>query len=129
MIKKGILALMALLMVTLSAQAQRGQRNATPEQRAKHMEKMVADLGLDETTAASYKTIEENFYNKTQEIRKEDTDRKAKREKLKTLRAEMDEQVKEIFTDEQYEKYQELRKKRRKRGRGGEGRKKKEDGR
>ncbi|MCH2084458.1 MAG: hypothetical protein MK226_18845 [Saprospiraceae bacterium] len=121
MLKKEFLALAAFLMLTISAQAQEvPQIETNPsdlEKRVERVDKLAANLGLDEPTTATFKEIYAGMEAKTKEIRNQDIDRREKRAQLKTLREETDEQMKEILTEEQFAKYEEMRKKRRQRQR------------
>ena len=109
-----MIALFALLFVALSVQAQRGVRKApSPKQQAEHLNKLVADLDLDEETATAFKAIVEQQGEKVKEIREADGDRMEKREQMKELRASTDEQIEELLTDEQFEKYKKIMKKNR----------------
>jgi Spy/CpxP family protein refolding chaperone len=132
MLKKGILALAAFVMLAFTAQAQdgpqKGRKGPNPEKRAERMDKLVADLGLDEATAASFKEIHADLEEKAKEIRNLDIDRKEKRAQLDALRTAADEQVKEILTEEQFAQYEKTKKKhqkrqkRRRKGKSDEGR-------
>ncbi|MGC4102247.1 hypothetical protein [Ferruginibacter sp.] len=96
---------MAQLKATAKAKGQ--------QQYAARMDKMKTRLNLTDKQVAQLKTQRETMIAKLKAIKENDSmDRTAKKEKLASLRAEMKESNKKIFTDEQLKKMEEMRKER-----------------
>jgi periplasmic protein CpxP/Spy len=124
-----ILALAALFLIGFAnAQAQRGDWNASPEDRAeKQTATMKEKLSLSEKQAEKVKAINLKYANKMKETRDANTegDWTAMRETMGKIRQEQDAELKTVLTTEQFEtwnKYQEEQRSQRGQ-RGGEGKK------
>jgi len=115
----GIFLIMLIGSVSVFAQdrgnGRRGQRDMDP---AKHWEKTVEDLKLDEAQAAEFKKINDEFAQKMKanmEANKEDREAmKAKweeqRGKMLAMQNERNEELKKVLSDEQYQKFLEKQK-------------------
>lgn len=77
----------------------------------KRFEKMKTDLGLTEEQSGKIKKINEDFHSKLSAIKNnESLDRTKKAEQLKALKAQHEEQFKNVLTAEQQEKMKSLKK-------------------
>lgn len=94
-----------------------------PNKKAIDPEQLVAQLGLDEETEEKFLTIWEGSATKLKTIREESKDDKfAMRDKMKALREERQNGLKEILTKEQLAKLKQLTNRRMGKGRrGGKG--------
>ena len=91
------------------------QRNQAIEKRkemqAKRSEKMKKDLALTDDQSAKLKTLNENYKNQFESIRKDESmDRTAKQEKFKALHLQQKEELKSVLTPEQIQKMNEMKK-------------------
>ncbi len=118
MMKKLFYTLVAVLFVSQFSYAQRGQgqqrQRMTPEQR---VERMVEELGLDETQKEAILEIENDFGEKTANFREtiREADEGERRDLMQSMRAIMDEKnakIREVLTEEQQEQFDEMLKKR-----------------
>ena len=102
------------LILFLSSTVLIAQENRTAKRGAdmKAMqERMISELKLDEKKAAEYQKISDEFRSKMQSEReKMGGDRQAMFEKMKTLRAERDEKLKAVLSEEQFKQLQEKEK-------------------
>lgn len=102
------------LILFLSSTVLFAQENRTAKRSAdmKAMqERMISELKLDEKQAAEYQKISDEFRSKMQSEReKMGGDRQAMFEKMKTLRAERDEKLKAVLSEEQFKQLQEKEK-------------------
>ena len=102
------------LILFLSSTVLIAQENRTAKRGAdmKAMqERMISELKLDEKLAAEYQKISDEFRSKMQSEReKMGGDRQAMFEKMKTLRAERDEKLKAVLSEEQFKQLQEKEK-------------------
>lgn len=120
-----LLAATLFVVTTTSLLAQRGQGNRNPEAMAERQTKyMVKELDLNDEQTTQVQEINLAFAKKLQEARKE---LKGDREAMQELRAELDtardEELKAIFTEEQFATYQELKASRGKGKKGKKGKK------
>lgn len=122
------LTLASLFFIAFSTvQAQRGNWNADPEQRAEQeTATMKEQLSLSEKQAAKVKTINLKYANKMKEAREANSDQDwaAIRETMGNIRQEQAEELKTVLTKEQSEKwaaYQEEQRSQRKQKGGKEG--------
>lgn len=83
------------------------------------VEQLKKDLDLKDDQVSKVKAVLEERQKKMQELRGE-TDREARREKMRSIMEESNKQMKKILTDEQYKKYEEMRSQRGKQKEGGE---------
>lgn len=108
-----ILALTFLLCAAfLNAEAQRGDWNSDPEQRAEQQTaRMKEQLSLSDKQAEKVKAINLKYANKMKETRDANTgdDWQAMRETIMKLRQEQDEELKGVLTTEQFENWQKIR--------------------
>lgn len=79
---------------------ERGDRDG----REKHIERMIADLGLNEAQAKDFKAVWEEM-----KPGKKEKCAKPSHEEMEKKREEMDRKIKKILTDEQYKKFQEMK--------------------
>lgn len=102
------------LILFLSSTVLIAQENRTAKRGAdmKAMqERMISELKLDEKQAAEYQKISDEFRSNMQSEReKMGGDRQAMFEKMKTLRAERDEKLKAVLSEEQFKQLQEKEK-------------------
>jgi len=109
-------ALVACSIATAQDAAKKGRRGFGAGQ---GLEQMKKDLNLTDDQATKVKAVMEERQKKMQELRGE-TDREARREKMRSIMEESNKQMKKILTDEQYKKYEEMRPQRGKQKDGGE---------
>ncbi|MCB0521520.1 MAG: DUF4890 domain-containing protein [Lewinellaceae bacterium] len=106
-------ALTLLLTATFNfAQAQRGDRNADPVQRAeKQTMTMKEKLSLSEKQTEKVREINLKYANKMKETRaaNQDGDRSAMRETMTKLRQDQDAELKGVMTSEQFEIWTKMR--------------------
>lgn len=99
------------LILFLSSTVLIAQENRTAKRGADMQERMISELKLDEKQAAEYQKISDEFRSKMQSEReKMGGDRQAIFEKMKTLRAERDEKLKAVLSEEQFKQLQEKEK-------------------
>lgn len=90
------------------AQGQRGPM-MSPEQRKAQMEKLAADLEMNDEQKASYFKLEDEFSAKMQALRTENQgDFSAMREGMTQLRQERQDGIMALLNDEQKVKYEEI---------------------
>jgi hypothetical protein len=92
-------------------QAQQGQRGQvmSPEQRKAQMEKLAADLEMDEEQKAGYFKLEEEFTAKTQALRAENQgDFSAMRGSMMQLRQERQDAIMALLNEEQQARYEKI---------------------
>lgn len=110
--KKVIGLFLVILISTATVFAQGGNRPGKKGDPSKRCERMVEDLKLDDKQAAEFRKIEADFRDQMKKEREAmEKDREKMREKMTAMRAERDEQMKKILTDEQYKQYLEKQKK------------------
>jgi protein CpxP len=117
--------LVACSIATAQDAAKKGRRGFGGGQGVEQMKK---DLNLTDAQVTKVKAVMEERHKKMQELRGE-TDREARREKMRGIMEESNKKMKEILTPEQYKKLEEMRPQRGKKKDGGErkkGRKKAE---
>ncbi len=101
-----------LIAGVISAQAQGGGRqfaNQTPDQRASRMTDMMSKQidGLNSGQVDKIKTINLSYMQSADSLRTDKTaDRKARRDKMKTLTDARDGQLKTVLTDKQFKQWQ-----------------------
>ncbi len=103
------LAVFALSVGSLMAQGQGGQRLSV-EDRVKAVHEKLSDLKLDTDKQAKTDSIFTNYYTSLQKQREEmmasgTPDREAMRDKMLKLNIDRDEQLKVVFTDDQFKKW------------------------
>lgn len=116
---------LCLVMVLSSASvfAQEGRRMDRKMNPAQRCERMITELKLNETQAAEFRKINEDFMKQAEKERREmNTFRDKQRDKMMTMEKEKDAQLKKILTDEQYKLYQDKKQSMRKKHRQGNGR-------
>lgn len=116
---------LCLVMVLSSASvfAQEGRRMDRKMDPAQRCERMITELKLNETQAAEFRRIHEEFMKAAEKEQKEmKTLRDQQREKMKTMQKEKDAELKKILTDEQYKLYLDKQQSMRKKHRQGHGR-------
>lgn len=104
-------------------QGQRGQM-MSPEQRKAQMEKMAADLDMNEEQKAGFFKLEDEFASKVKALRAENQgDPSAMRENMMKLRQERQDGIMALLNEEQKTKYEEIMANRQNmRGQGGQNR-------
>ncbi len=109
--KKVTLLTIAVFMglVWVMAQGQGGNR-LTPEERVKAVNEKLAPLNLDKEKLAKTDSVFTNYYKTLQKEREEmmasgNMDRDAMRQKMQKYGKERDDQLKQIFTEDQYKKW------------------------
>lgn len=116
---------LCLVMVLSSASlfAQDGRRADKKMDPAQRCERMISELKLNETQAADFRKIHEDFMKQAE---KERAEMKAfhdeQRKKMKVMETEKDAQLKKILTDEQYKLYLEKKQSKGKKHHAGHGR-------
>lgn len=100
----GLCLVMVLSSASLFAQdGRRGDKKMAPAQRC---ERMISELKLNDTQAAEFRKIHENFMKQAEKERAEmNAFRDKQREKMKVRETEMNVQLKKVLTDEQYKLY------------------------
>jgi len=114
--KKIGVILMSLLLITVVATAQPGQRSFNPEDMAKRQTEQIKEaVGLDEKQEKQVYDLNLETGKKMRALREENQGGgfEGMREKMTELRAEQDKKMKEILTEAQWEKYQKYQKERR----------------
>ena len=97
----GLFLILFLSSTVLIAQENRTARRGADMKAMQ--ERMISELKLDEKQAAEYQKISDEFRSKMQSEReKMGGDRQAMFEKMKTLRAERDEKLKAVLSEEQF---------------------------
>lgn len=96
-------------LVSVMAQGQGGNR-MTPEERVKALNEKLTPLNLDKDQLAKTDSVFTNYYTALKKERDEmmasgNMDRDAMREKMKKYGKERDDQLKQIFTEDQYKKW------------------------
>ncbi|HNU36857.1 MAG: hypothetical protein PHY27_12990 [Parabacteroides sp.] len=105
----GLFLILFLSSTVLIAQENRTARRGADMKAMQ--ERMISELKLDEKQAAEYQKISDEFRSKMQSEReKMGGDRQAMFEKMKTLRAERDEKLKAVLSEEQFKQLQEKEK-------------------
>ena len=108
-------ALLAILMVCLSAGCARAQsdadikklKNATPEQRAAFQTKMMHDkLKLDAGQTTKAQAINVRYAQKFQPIIKSSDSRFSKMKQAMALQKQKDQELQAVFTKDQFSQYQ-----------------------
>ncbi|MEM1323185.1 MAG: hypothetical protein AAGG75_23165 [Bacteroidota bacterium] len=90
---------------------QRGQERRGPQ--ASEQE-LLDKLQLSEQQAASFKVIKEKYRSEIEALRADRSgDRRAMKEKMDSIRDRENEELKEVFSDQQYQRYIEEQKKHR----------------
>ncbi len=117
------LAFAMLVISDTALQAQRGNWNQTPEERATQQSALMRD-SLALSDAQYEKVYELNLYyaRKMQELRNDaDGDRAAMREQFEALRQAQNDALRKVLTAEQFEKWQQIQQQRMNRRRPGDG--------
>ena len=105
----GLFLILFLSSTVLIAQENRTARRGADMKAMQ--ERMISELKLDEKQAAEYQKISDEFRSTMQSEReKMGGDRQAMFEKMKTLRAERDEKLKAVLSEEQFKQLQEKEK-------------------
>ena len=105
----GLFLILFLSSTVLIAQENRTARRGADMKAMQ--ERMISELKLDEKQADEYQKISDEFRSKMQSEReKMGGDRQAMFEKMKTLRAERDEKLKAVLSEEQFKQLQEKEK-------------------
>ena len=115
-LSKILTALAFFLAISLTANAQRGERkNHNPEKRAeKQTEEMVVELQLNDTQASKIKAINLDYAKKMHEVMEENKEaREAKKKIRDEINSQKTEELKAVLTAEQFKAYEALNKKRR----------------
>ena len=101
--KKQILSLAVALFIGSAVCMAQDNRGGRPDM-AQRIEKMVTELGLNETQAKDFKAVME-------EMRpgKSESGERPSREEMEKKRNEADAKIKKILTEEHYKKYQSMR--------------------
>jgi periplasmic protein CpxP/Spy len=114
--KKIGVILMSLLLITVVATAQPGQRSFNPEDMAKRQTEQIKEaVGLDAKQEKQVYDLNLETGKKMRALRDENQGGgfEGMREKMTELRAEQDKKMKEILTEAQWEKYQKYQEERR----------------
>jgi hypothetical protein len=95
--------------VSVMGQGQ-GANRLTPEERMKAVNEKLAPLNLDKDKLAKTDSVFANYYTGLRKERDDmkasgNMDRDAMREKMQKYSKERDEQLKQIFTEDQYKKW------------------------
>ena len=105
-----LLALFALTLGANNASAEGGLMNSTPTQRADLQTAFMKDkLHLDEAALAKIKVINLKYAEKMEPILKGDDNKLSKMAKGKSVMGDKDEELKEVFSADQYSRYEDLR--------------------
>lgn len=106
-IKIFTLSLLFLAGLTINLNAQPGNWNADPEQRAtQQTAQMTEKLSLSEAQSAKVKEINLKFANKMKEAREKSAgDREAMRGAIGTIRQEQDTELQTVLTEEQWKQW------------------------
>lgn len=113
--KLGIM-LMSLVLVTMVAKAQPGERNVNPEEMAKRQTEQIKEaVGLDAKQEKQVYDLNLEAGKKMRELREKNQGGgfEGMREKMQEIRAEQDKKMKEILSEAQWEKYQKYQEERR----------------
>ncbi len=124
MVKKLFLVSSLIWMMVMTAVAQGGPQNMTPEDLAKRQAEMIkTSTGCDAATLAKVEVICLKYAKELATVREKYTDREARREPMKVVRDKQDADLKAILTADQYAKMkaaeEEMRKQRQANGGGG----------
>jgi periplasmic protein CpxP/Spy len=105
MIKKLFFVASLIWMMAMTAAAQGGMQNMTPEDMAKRQTDMIVKAtGIDAATTAKVEAITLKYAKEMMAIREKFTDREARREPMKELRDKQDAELKALLTADQYAK-------------------------
>lgn len=113
--KMGIM-LMSLVLVTMVANAQPGQRDVSPEEMAKRQTEQIKEaVGLDAKQEKQVYDLNLEAGKKMRELREQNQGGgfEGMREKMQEIRAEQDKKMKEILSEAQWKKYQKYQEERR----------------
>ena len=103
---------MTILFVSVSAFAQRGSGQHSPEERAEKMtEHMTRTLDLNEDQAKEVKSIHIKYATRMKDLRSKEGAREDKRATMQEMRTELDKEMKSVLNEEQYEKLKSMPKK------------------
>lgn len=119
--KKVIGLFLVILVCSVSMYAQKGKRDGRMGDPSKRMEQMITDLKMNDTQAADFRKIHQDFMEKMRKERNEiqkdmQIDRTKMREKMEKMRADRDAEIKKILTEDQYKQYLEKQKQQQARG-------------
>ena len=122
--KKLFLVSSLIWMMVMTAAAQGGMQNMTPEDLAKRQTEMIkTSTGCDAATLTKVEAICLKTAKELAAVREKYTDREARREPMKVVRDKQDAELKAILTADQYAKMkaaeEEMRKQRQANGGGG----------
>lgn len=122
MIKKLFLVSSLIWVMVLTAAAQGGMQNMTPEDLAKRTSDMIkTSTGCDAATSAKVDVICLKYAKEMAAVREKYPDREARREPTKVVRDKQDVELKGVLTADQYAKYQAALEERRKQMQNGGG--------
>lgn len=113
--KLGIM-LMSLVLVTMVAKAQPGQRNVNPEEMAKRQTEQIKEaVGLDAKQEKQVYELNLETGKKMRELREQNQGGgfEGMREKMQEIRADQDKKMQEILSEAQWKKYQKYQEERR----------------
>ena len=120
--KKLFIALSALFVFSIAAQAQsmdaKADKAARKEQMEKYKElqssnidKALAEVGVDKKTAATFKEVSQEFGSKSSAVKKDDSMAEdAKEAKLKEITEEKNAKLKELIGEDKYKQFNKIRK-------------------
>ena len=123
MLKKLFLVSSLIWMMVMTAAAQGGMQNMTPEDMAKRQaESIKQSTSCDAATSAKVEAICLKYAKELATVREKYTDREARREPMKAVRDKQDADLKGVLTPDQYAKMtaaqEEMRKQRQSNGGG-----------
>ena len=105
MVKKLLFVSSLIWMMVMTAAAQGGMQNMTPEEMAKRQtEGIVKATGIDAATTAKVEAINLKYAKEMVTLREKYTDREARREPMKVLRDKQDAEFKALLSADQYAK-------------------------
>jgi Skp family chaperone for outer membrane proteins len=103
--KKLFLVSSLIWVMVMTAAAQGGMQNMTPEDAAKRQTDMIVkSTGCDAATKAKVEAITLKYAKELATVREKYTDREARREPMKAIRDKQDAELKGVLTADQYAK-------------------------
>lgn len=113
--KKVLGLFLVILVCSVSMHAQKGKKDGRMGDPSKRMEQMITDLKMNDTQAADFRKIHQDFMEKMRKERDEiqkdmQTDRTKMREKMEKMREDRNAEIKKILTEDQYNQYLEKQK-------------------
>lgn len=97
----------------LIAQEEMVAKEESKVEMAKNFKLTVEKLALTPKQQTSFKEIALKFGQKMKAIKTSDSDKKTKRQELKSLKTEKDAEIKSLLSEEQFKKYLEMQSERR----------------